>query len=93
MWSLMEENSLGWVPYAGEWPPIQEGLRFYESPDTYTAIYTVPPGVAWQCPKCGRVWAPHQLGCMVCNERIKLEEEHEPHLRDQLDAVSPGQPG
>ena len=44
---------------------------------SYTFVYPAPvapqPNTGWQCPKCGRCYAPVQLECHSCNATITEE--------------------
>jgi hypothetical protein len=54
-------------PQVGDWPPY--GWPGTEPP-SYPGI-SIPEKdsqVGWVCPKCGRCWAPHIIGCSNCNK-------------------------
>lgn len=32
----------------------------------------------WQCPKCGRIWAPRIGACGACNDRMTMPRDEVP---------------
>ena len=55
------------TPQVGDWPPYWPSEQ---EPPSYPDINIPGKGSTsgWVCPKCGRCWAPHVMGCSHCNE-------------------------
>lgn len=51
------------IPQVGDFPPYMDTTPYY-----YDGTYPYPTFHAqgWECPKCGRVYAPAQACCLYC---------------------------
>lgn len=44
-------------------------------PTPFTLQIVSAPPQGWQCPACGRVWAPGMAGCATCAEKATEREK------------------